>query len=76
MESYKALIQEKWLIFTTEAILIELGNRLSQLKWRQTAYKWITTIQKSNSIFKVISTTQELLSKAINRLSGFSRDRF
>ena len=38
IKSYNRLIREKWLVFTTEAVLIELGNSLSKIKWRQIGY--------------------------------------
>jgi predicted nucleic acid-binding protein len=64
-ESYKQLIMGKWSIVTTEAILIEFGNGLSTIKWRQVAHKWLTRIRKSHTIFTVVSATREILDKAI-----------
>jgi len=66
IKSYKNLIKNKWSIITTEAVLIEIGNGLSRLKWRQAAHKWIISIQESKTIFMVVPTTTELLNKAIN----------
>ncbi|MDM8566677.1 PIN domain-containing protein [Candidatus Halobeggiatoa sp. HSG11] len=63
---YKKLIKQKWSVITTEAVLIEIGNGLSKLKWRQVANKWIISIQESKTIFKVVPTTTELLNKSIN----------
>lgn len=62
---YQQLIKGKWSIVTTEAILIEFGNGLSTIKWRQVAHKWITRIRKSHTIFTVASATTEILDKAI-----------
>ncbi len=66
VKSYKNLIKHKWSVITTEAVLVEIGNGLSKLKWRQAAHKWIIRIQKSKTIFMVVPTTTELLNKAIN----------
>ena len=63
---YKNLIKHKWSVITTEAVLIEIGNGLSRLKWRQAAHKWVTSIQESKTIFAVVPTTMELFNKAIN----------
>ena len=65
VECYRKLIQENWSVVVTEAILIEMGNGLSELKWRQTAWQWITGIQKSKSIFEVVPVTTEIVRKAI-----------
>jgi predicted nucleic acid-binding protein len=53
-ECYRKLIEGKWLVITTEAILVEIGNGLSKLQWRHIAHKWIRRIQRSKTIFKVI----------------------
>lgn len=66
VECYKNLVELKWSIITTEAILVELGNGLSKLKWREIAHKWITSIKGSKTIFRVIPITTELLNKAIS----------
>ena len=66
IKCYKDLIKHKWEVIITEAVLIEIGNGLSKLKWRQVANKWIISIQDSNTIFKVVPTTTGLLNKAIN----------
>jgi len=66
VQSYKKIIKEKWSVITTEAVLIEIGNGFTTMKWRQVAHKWITKIQKSNSIFNVTPTTKEILKKAID----------
>ncbi len=64
-ECYKKIVTEKWSVITTEAVLIETANGLSEIKWRQVTHKWITQIQKSKTIFKVIPVTTEILNKAI-----------
>lgn len=64
VESYKRLIQEKWSIILTDAILVELANGLSIVKWRQVAHTWITNIQKSRTIFTVVSTT-DIFNRAV-----------
>jgi hypothetical protein len=70
IECYQKLIKEKRSVITTEAILIEIGNGLSKFKWRQIAHQWITRIQKSNTIFKVIPITTEILNNAIELYSS------
>ncbi|CAN2042247.1 PIN domain-containing protein [Candidatus Magnetomoraceae bacterium gMMP-15] len=65
IESYRNLIMKKWPIITTEAILTELGNALSKLRWRQIAYKWITSIKKSKTIFTVIPVKNEIFDKSL-----------
>ena len=71
---YRKLISRKWSVVTTEAVLIEIGNGLSKLKWRQTAHKWITSIEKSGTIFTVIPATADLLARAV-RLYGERADK-
>lgn len=71
---YKQLVEEKRTVITTEAVLVEIGNGLSNSKWRQVAYQWITRIRNSRTIFTVVSTTSELLSKAIE-LYGSRSDK-
>ena len=65
VECYKQLVKEKWLAVVTEAILIELGNGLSEVKWRQVAHKWITAIRESKSIFEVVPAATVVLERAI-----------
>jgi predicted nucleic acid-binding protein len=74
VESYKKIVKEKWSVITTEAVLIETGNGLSEIKWRQAAYKWITQIQKSKTIFKVIPITTKIVNDAVD-LYGQRQDK-
>jgi len=73
-DCYKNLIRGKWLIITTDAILIEIGNGLSKLKWRQIAHQWIRMIQKSTGIFQVVPTTAIILNQAME-LYGSRSDK-
>ncbi|MCP4113748.1 MAG: type II toxin-antitoxin system VapC family toxin [Desulfobacteraceae bacterium] len=73
-ESYKKLVIDKWTVFTTEAVLTEIGNGLSKLKWRQTAYRWIETIRKSRKTFNVVPVTPEIMDEAI-KLYGSRPDK-
>ena len=66
LECYKKFIENKWSVTTTESVLVEIGNGLSKIRWRQIAHKWITRIQKSKTIFNIISTTTDVLNKAID----------
>lgn len=74
VETYKKLIEEKWNIFTTDAVLIEIGNGLSKEKWRKVAHTWITQIRRSSKIFRVIPTTAEILNMAVD-LYGTRQDK-
>ncbi len=58
----------------TEAVLTELGNGLSKLKWRQVAHHWIKKIQNSKTIFRTVPVTTEVFDKAIE-LYGSRSDK-
>lgn len=66
VEYYKKLIYEKWTVFTTEAVLIEICNGLSKLKFREVAYEWVKRIRTDKNIFKVIPITTEIYDESIN----------
>lgn len=53
-------------MFTSEAVVIEIGNGLSKIKWKKIAHNWIARIIKSKTIFRVIPTTTAILNKAID----------
>ncbi len=55
---------EKHLLLTTQFILIEIGNGLSSLKFRQDAAEILYTLEKS-SFVEVIPATSELFKKAL-----------
>ncbi len=63
---YQKLVKGGWKIITSEAVIVELGNGLSKMKWRQVAHQWITCIKGSKSKFKIIPTTTEILYKAVD----------
>lgn len=73
-ECYRKLVSRKRPVVTTEAVLIEIGNGLSKLKWRQAAHKWITGIEKSRTVFTVVPASSGLLAKAV-RLYGERPDK-
>jgi uncharacterized protein len=62
---YRQLVRDKWTLVTTEAVLVELGNALAELKWRREAYLWLKDIQESRTIFTVLPATTQLLQTAI-----------
>lgn len=73
-ECYRKLVSRKWPVVTTEEVLIEIGNGLSKLKWRQTAHRWITGLEKSRTVFTVVPATSDLLARAV-RLYGEMADK-
>jgi len=73
-ECYKKLVKGKWSVITTEAVLAELGNGLSKIKWRQIAHHWIKKIQNSRTIFRAVPMTTELLDEAVE-LYGSRSDK-
>jgi len=64
-ESYQKIVAERWSVITTEAVLTEIANGLSDIKWRQTAHRWITQIRRGKSIFEVVPVTTAILEKAL-----------
>jgi len=73
-ECYRKVIKEKCSVMITEAVLTELGNGLSKVKWRQTAHRWIKKIQNSKTIFTIVPVTTELLDNALE-LYGSRSDK-
>jgi len=73
-ECYRKLIKEKWSVIITEAVLTELGNGLSKIKWRQIAHRWIKKIQSCKTIFTIVPVTTELLDNAVE-LYGSRADK-
>lgn len=73
-ECYRKIVSRKLSVLTTDAVLIEIGNGLSKLKWRQAAHQWITGIEKSRTIFTVVPVDADLLARAV-RLYGERADK-
>lgn len=65
-ECYRKIVSRKLPVLTTDAVLIEIGNGLSKLKWRQAAHRWITGIEKSRTIFTVVPAGADVLARAMH----------
>jgi len=72
--SYQRLVRENRTIVTTEAVLVEIGNGLADLRWRHIAHIWLTRIRQSKNVFTVAPVTTELLQQAIE-LYGSRTDK-
>ncbi len=64
IEWQQKVADEKHLLLTTQFILIEIGNGLSSLKFRQDATEIIHTLENS-PLIEVIPATSELFKKAL-----------
>jgi predicted nucleic acid-binding protein len=57
---YRALVEQKWLLVTTEAILIEVGNSLAKQRTRMATYQWLNRIRQRDATFTVVPLTNAL----------------
>jgi predicted nucleic acid-binding protein len=73
-KTYEHLSRGRWAIITTDAILVELGNGLAKIRWRQIAHTWITRVRGSQTLFTVVPIDQGILTQAI-ALYGTRQDK-
>lgn len=71
---YRSLIKQKFLLITTEAVLIETGNSLAKPRLRSAAYQWLKKIRLEESAFRVIPVGTDLLAQGVE-LYGLRPDK-
>jgi uncharacterized protein len=57
---FERIITKNFSIFITDAVIIEFGNSLSKIGWRQLAYKWILQIYNSKEFFNIIKPNEKM----------------
>jgi len=62
---YEKIIAEKMTIYTTYAILFEIGNYMSKLNKRETGFGWMKTILNNKAIFTLITSENKIFDSAL-----------
>jgi uncharacterized protein len=62
---YKKVIKEKWKIFITDNVIIELGDYFSKLRWREIGRNWIISILDEKETFNVISLDKTIFIESL-----------
>lgn len=74
VQSYRGLVASRGYFVTTSAVLIEFGNGLSKLPWREVAFRIITEILENKEVFYVVHVDKQTLSKGVG-LYGSRKDK-
>lgn len=70
MQIYGDLVANHGHLITTSAVLIEFGNGLSKLSWREVGFRVVKEILENKEVFTVVHVDKQTLTKGVELYGG------